>query len=85
MKMKALLLSTALLFGTFAFSQTSDPKPKCIALTKKGVQCKNNAQENSKYCKLHDPATPRCGFIKKDGKPCQMMVKNPGEHCRFHS
>ncbi len=79
--MKSLILSALLLISVSVFCQD---KPKCIAITKAGVQCKRNAQDKSQYCKPHDPSTPKCGAKTKAGTDCKVSVKVAGDKCHNH-
>lgn len=60
-----------------------EDKHHCEGTTKAGAPCQHITAD--KYCKQHDPATPRCGVLTKAGKPCARPVKNQGEHCFQHS
>jgi len=57
-------------------------KHKCEATTKTGSRCQHITA--AKYCKAHDPATPKCGAPTKSGKPCSRTVKNAGDKCFQH-
>lgn len=67
-------------------AQNPQEKPKCKAITKSGVQCKNNASEILKddYCRIHSPQTPKCGAKTKAGTTCKMLVNKTGDKCKYH-
>lgn len=77
--MKKLLLAVSLLISAATFAQD---KHQCAGKTKAGVQCKHKTE--STYCKVHDPASPRCGADKKSGGKCQRIVKEAGNRCFDH-
>ena len=77
--MKQFILSVLLLISVATFSQD---KKQCAATTKAGTQCMHKT--TSTYCKVHDPATPRCGAATKSGKPCNRTVKEAGNKCFQH-
>jgi len=56
----------------------------CKGVTKKGEPCKSVIGLKNGYCRVHDPATPRCGAKTAAGKPCRMPVDKLGDRCRFH-
>lgn len=68
-----------LLTSTATFAQD---KKQCAGITKAGTQCKHKTATT--YCKVHDPASPRCGAKTKDGQPCKMAVKESGTKCHNH-
>jgi hypothetical protein len=75
-----LLFAFALIISSFTcFSQD---KKQCAGITKAGTQCKHKTATT--YCKVHDPASPKCGAKTKDGQPCKMAVKEPGTKCHNH-
>lgn len=82
--MKHLLLITALFAVLNVSAQDKVPK-QCKGITVKNVQCKNRAQANSEYCKLHDPAGFTCGKPTSKGTPCKRHVSIKGERCWQHS
>lgn len=77
--MKKLILPILILISVATFSQD---KKQCAATTKAGTQCMHKT--TSTYCKVHDPATPRCGAPTKTGKPCARTVKAIGDKCFNH-
>lgn len=77
--MKRLLLVTAL-FATLA--ATAQDKPKQCARVKINVQCTNQPEPNSLFCKLHELT---CGAKTKQGTPCQHSVKVKGTKCWQHA
>lgn len=82
--MNKFIFALFLLLPVFATAQDG----RCKKIKADNTQCKQHGNFVSKktgYCHVHDPATPRCGVKKKDGKPCQMVVKRAGIACRFHS
>lgn len=78
--MKKILLAVTLSIITLA--SIAQDKQQCQGKTKAGVQCKNKTE--SAYCRLHDPATPKCSADKKSGGKCQRIVKNAGDKCHDH-
>jgi hypothetical protein len=70
-----------LLLSLSTLTSIAQDKQQCKGTTTKGVQCKN--QQPAQYCRFHNPETPRCGFIKKDGKPCRNTVKVAGQRCHI--
>lgn len=59
---------------------------RCIATTKKGERCKNNAQKGSKYCRVHkakDPNVQQCKATTKEGKRCSRAATKSG-YCTQH-
>ena len=79
--MKRLIILT-LISLMAVFAANAQDKHQCTGKTKAGVQCKNKTE--STYCKMHDPATPRCGADKKSGGKCQRIVKVAGARCFDH-
>lgn len=59
---------------------------KCKGTTKDGSACKSAfVDKKTGYCRVHDPALPRCGVKKKDGNPCRNIVPKEGIACKYHS
>jgi hypothetical protein len=77
--MKQFILAALLLISTVSFGQD---KHQCEGTTRSGEQCKHKTEQ--KYCKVHDPATPRCGADTKAGGKCRVIVKQAGERCHNH-
>jgi hypothetical protein len=55
---------------------------RCQGTTKRGTCCKLDAlPDNDGYCKWHNPDTPICKGLKKDGIPCRAAARDNG-YCR---
>jgi hypothetical protein len=78
--MKQLILIASFLIASLC--SIAQDKHQCAATTKKGTQCMHKTA--GKFCKQHDPATPKCGAPTKAGKPCSRSVKNAGDKCFQH-
>ena len=63
-------------------SAIAQDKKQCTAKTKAGVQCMHKTA--TAFCKVHDPASPRCGAPTKSGGQCKMIVKVAGTKCHHH-
>jgi hypothetical protein len=78
---KIIILAAALLISAAVNAQ----RITCKGTTKAGQPCQSTiVSKATGYCRAHDPAALRCGFIKPDGQPCKMVVSLKGELCRFH-
>lgn len=88
--MKKLLMALALV-ATVAVSAA-----QCEGLTKKGVRCKREAAENSKYClghadqakaetvaKLKDDGT--CWAVTENGTRCKHKKEGESDYCKQHA
>ena len=71
---------------------STDERPRCSGIMKRGVQCVHQATYNSAFCKKHmyqqdDDTTElvTCAGITANGDPCTRVVKNSGEvMCQIH-
>lgn len=89
--MKRILLTFFLLLATCLTnevhsSQTRINRPRCVAITQKGTQCKNKAIEGSRYCHVHqsnNPGVQRCKAMTKSGSQCSRAAKKSG-YCSQH-
>jgi len=90
--MKKLVLS--LLLMSFAASGAFAQKPKvaeddstrCLAITKKGTQCRLERIEGKDYCSVHianDPTVEQCKAKTNSGKQCTRAAKKDGL-CKQH-
>lgn len=83
--MKTLFLFLMLLLGVpsqnvIAQSQSQ----RCEAITQKGVRCKNQAINKTKYCRVHQSAASKqCIAKTKEGKRCSRKAKCAG-YCDQH-
>lgn len=90
--MKKLVLS--LLLMSFAASGIYAQKPKvaednstrCLAITKKGTQCRLERIEGKDYCSIHianDPTVEQCKATTQKGTQCTRAAKKDGL-CKQH-
>ena len=56
---------------------------RCIAITKKNQQCKNNARDGSSFCGVHQVSNYCTGFTLK-GEPCKAQRYNDSFFCKQH-
>lgn len=85
---KAIIIIAVVLANAVAFTLKAQTGPKrCHGITTKHVQCKNRAQVNSIYCKVHDTSATRfrCGHLISAGHECKTIVKVAGTLCWRHS
>ena len=89
--LKAALLSILLLTSVPAQIVMAQTQTKrCVATTKKGTQCKNNALRGSKYCQVHQaksPSVQQCKAMTKSGTRCSRAAKTNGyctQHYKMH-
>lgn len=78
--MKQLIIILSVLVSSFC--SIAQDKHKCEGKTKAGNQCQHITA--AKYCKAHDPASPRCGAPTKSGGQCKRTVKTAGDKCFQH-
>lgn len=78
------LLAYGHLSAQTAATETSPARHQCIAVTKAGAQCRNNAVAGDTKCRIHSDSTPRCGAITAAGTPCKLPVKTAGDKCWRH-
>jgi len=79
-----------LVSSTLSFGQTTSNQ--CTATTKQNVQCKNNVNDESKLCYLHNPnyvkksdkKTAICNGITKAGNNCKAKTKHISGKCHHH-
>lgn len=89
--MRQLLTLLAILFATALSAQQPAAQPaniknQCTATASStGTQCKMKTDSPSGLCRLHDPATPRCGATTTAGQPCKRVVKTVGTRCAQHN
>lgn len=79
MKTLSIVIASLLL----SLSVIAQDKHQCAGKTKAGVQCQHKT--TGQYCKVHDPASIRCGAPTKSGQPCKMVVKVAGSKCYHHA
>lgn len=82
--MKSILTTIALVLIAATSQAQTKQEEHCKATTKAGNPCKGKPANNTAYCFTHNPNANRCGFIKKNGEPCKMQVKEKGTKCRYH-
>ena len=79
-----------LVSSTLSFGQTTSNQ--CTATTKQNVQCKNNVNDESKLCYLHNPnyvkaktkSTTVCSGTTKSGRNCKNKTKDLSGKCHNH-
>ncbi len=76
-KMMMMLAACAVAFTTFA--------AQCAAKTEDGVQCKRQAEENSKYCWQHIKGASQCQALTKDGAKCKRKAQPGKKYCWQHA
>lgn len=55
----------------------------CAATKKDGTPCKGYAQEGSKYCYFHNPAT-QCEGKNSKGQRCGCRAEKGSKFCHWH-
>ena len=75
--MMLMLAACAVAFTTFA--------AQCAAKTEDGVQCKRQAEENSKYCWQHLKGASQCQALTKDGDKCKRKAQPGKKYCWQHA
>ena len=58
---------------------------QCAAKTEDGVQCKRQAEENSKYCWQHLKGASQCQALTKDGAKCKRKAQPGKKYCWQHA
>ena len=58
---------------------------QCVAKTDDGVQCKRQAEENSKYCWQHLKGAVQCQALTKDGAKCKRKAQPGKKYCWQHA
>ena len=76
-KLMMMLAACAVVFTTFA--------AQCAAKTEDGVQCKRQAEENSKYCWQHLKGASQCQALTKDGAKCKRKAQPGKKYCWQHA
>lgn len=76
-KLMMMLAACAVAFTTFA--------AQCAAKTEDGVQCKRQAEENSKYCWQHLKGASQCQALTKDGAKCKRKAQPGKKYCWQHA
>ncbi|MBQ7057164.1 MAG: hypothetical protein IJM84_04375 [Bacteroidaceae bacterium] len=75
-----------LAFSTQSVMAQHQPSKRCEATTKQGTRCKNQALNNSKYCRLHQGKAAnaeQCKAKTRNGTQCTRKAKNAG-YCTQH-
>lgn len=74
---------------------STNERPRCSGIMKRGVQCVHHATQNSDFCKKHmyqqdsepssEPEVVLCAGTTADGNPCTRTVTTVGETmCKTH-
>lgn len=87
--MKRIFLALAILMAMPMAAETTTAnttKTQCTAITKKGEQCKNKAQEGKTTCGVHTPVADadRCKATTKAGEQCKRKHNANGQYCTQH-
>ena len=76
---KMMIMAAACLMAVAAFAA------QCAAVTEDGVQCKRQAEENSKYCWQHLKGASQCQALTKDGDKCKRKAQPGKKYCWQHA
>ena len=76
---KMLMMAAAWLMAVAAFAA------QCAAKTEDGVQCKRQAEENSKYCWQHLKGATQCQALTQDGDKCKRKAQPGKKYCWQHA
>lgn len=87
--MKKAILALAIMLAMPMAAETTTAtttKVQCTAITKKGEQCKNKAQEGTTLCRVHTPIAPadRCKATTKSGEQCKRRNNDHSPYCTQH-
>jgi hypothetical protein len=68
-------------------NDTAKERKRCTATTKKGTQCKRNAESGEDYCWQHKPlpSAQRCQATTRAGKQCSRKVQKDSKFCWQHA
>ena len=75
---KMMIMAAAGLMAAMTFAA------QCAAKTEDGVQCKRQAEENSKYCWQHIKGASQCQALTKDGDKCKRKAQPGKKYCWQH-
>ena len=76
---KMMIMAAACLMAAMTFAA------QCAAKTEDGVQCKRQAEENSKYCWQHSKGASQCQALTKDGDKCKRKAQPGKKYCWQHA
>ena len=76
---KMMIMAAAGLMAAMTFAA------QCAAVTEDGVQCKRQAEENSKYCWQHIKGASQCQALTKDGAKCKRKAQPGKKYCWQHA
>ena len=78
---KMMIMAAACLMAVAAFAA------QCAAKTEDGVQCKRQAEENSKYCWQHSKVTgaTQCAATTQEGARCKRKAQPGKKYCWQHA
>ena len=76
---KMMIMAAAALMAAMTFAA------QCAAKTEDGVQCKRQAEENSKYCWQHIKGASQCQALTKDGAKCKRKAQPGKKYCWQHA
>lgn len=76
---KMMIMAAAGLMAAMTFAA------QCAAVTEDGVQCKRQAEENSKYCWQHLKGASQCQALTKDGDKCKRKAQPGKKYCWQHA
>ena len=76
---KMMIMAAACMMAAMSFAA------QCAAKTEDGVQCKRQAEENSKYCWQHLKGATQCQALTKDGDKCKRKAQPGKKYCWQHA